>query len=48
MKENGYKNIVETKEKDRYFVIVDEGAVLAPAKGLPRHVNKIRKSVSTC
>ncbi|EKS8379430.1 cell division protein FtsK [Bacillus cereus] len=43
MKENGYKNIVETKEKDRYFVIVDEGAVLAPAKGLPRHVNKIRE-----
>ncbi|WIK98184.1 FtsK/SpoIIIE domain-containing protein [Bacillus bombysepticus] len=43
MKENGYKNIVETKEKDRYFVIVDEGAVLAPAKGLPRPVNKIRE-----
>lgn len=43
MKENGYKNIVETKEKDRYFIIVDEGAVLAPAKGLPRHVNKIRE-----
>ncbi|EEL12024.1 MULTISPECIES: FtsK/SpoIIIE domain-containing protein [Bacillus] len=43
MKENGYKNIVETKEKDRYFVIVDEGAVLAPAKGLPRHINKIRE-----
>ncbi|QWH51231.1 FtsK/SpoIIIE domain-containing protein [Bacillus mycoides] len=43
MKENGYKNIVETKEKNRYFVIVDEGAVLAPAKGLPRHINKIRE-----
>ncbi|MGN4290764.1 FtsK/SpoIIIE domain-containing protein [Bacillus cereus group sp. MYBK87-2] len=43
MKESGYKNIVETKEKDRYFIIVDEGAVLAPAKGLPRHVNKIRE-----
>ncbi|AQY38493.1 FtsK/SpoIIIE domain-containing protein [Bacillus thuringiensis] len=43
MKENGYKNIVETKEKDRYFVIVDEGAVLAPAKGLPRPINKIRE-----
>ncbi|PGS33316.1 cell division protein FtsK [Bacillus cereus] len=43
MKENGHKNIVETKEKDRYFIIVDEGAVLAPAKGLPRHVNKIRE-----
>ncbi|PFU94053.1 cell division protein FtsK [Bacillus anthracis] len=43
MKENGYKNIVETKEKDRYFIIVDEGAVLAPAKGLPRAVNKIRE-----
>ncbi|MGZ7149313.1 FtsK/SpoIIIE domain-containing protein [Bacillus sp. BC08] len=43
MKENGYKNIVETKEKDRFFIIVDEGAVLAPAKGLPRHVNKIRE-----
>ena len=43
MKENGFKNIVETKEKDRFFIIVDEGAVLAPAKGLPRHVNKIRE-----
>ncbi|MGS0471606.1 FtsK/SpoIIIE domain-containing protein [Bacillus pretiosus] len=43
MKENGYKNIVETKEKDRFFIIVDEGAVLAPVKGLPRHVNKIRE-----
>ncbi|MEK4497259.1 FtsK/SpoIIIE domain-containing protein [Bacillus sp. FSL R12-0069] len=43
MKANGYKNIVETKEKDRYFIIVDEGAVLAPAKGLPRHVNQIRE-----
>lgn len=43
MKENGYKNIVETKEKDRYFIIVDEGAVVAPAKGLPRAVNKIRE-----
>ncbi|TXR75141.1 FtsK/SpoIIIE domain-containing protein [Bacillus sp. BF9-10] len=43
MKENGYKNMVETKEKDRYFIIVDEGAVLAPAKGLPRHINKIRE-----
>ncbi|WP_270607151.1 FtsK/SpoIIIE domain-containing protein [Bacillus mobilis] len=43
MKENSYKNIVETKEKDRYFIIVDEGAVLAPAKGLPRAVNKIRE-----
>ncbi|TCW53665.1 S-DNA-T family DNA segregation ATPase FtsK/SpoIIIE [Bacillus thuringiensis] len=43
MKENGYKNIVETQEKDRFFIIVDEGAVLAPAKGLPRHVNKIRE-----
>lgn len=43
MKESGYKNIVETKEKDRYFIIVDEGAVLAPAKGLPRAVNKIRE-----
>ncbi|MGK9485088.1 FtsK/SpoIIIE domain-containing protein [Bacillus tropicus] len=43
MKGNGYKNIVETKERDRYFIIVDEGAVLAPAKGLPRDVNKIRE-----
>ncbi|MFC9419658.1 FtsK/SpoIIIE domain-containing protein [Bacillus mobilis] len=43
MKENGYKNIIETKEKDRFFIIVDEGAVLAPAKGLPRAVNKIRE-----
>lgn len=43
MKENGFKNIVETKEKDRFFIIVDEGAVLAPAKGLPRQVNKIRE-----
>ncbi|MES5866090.1 FtsK/SpoIIIE domain-containing protein [Bacillus cereus group sp. RP32] len=43
MKEDGYKNIVQTKEKDRFFIIVDEGAVLAPAKGLPRHVNKIRE-----
>lgn len=43
MKERGYKNIVQTKMKDRYFIIVDEGAVLAPAKGLPKHVNKIRE-----
>ena len=41
MKENRMKNIVETKEKDRYFVIVDEGAVLAPAKGLPKPVNRM-------
>ncbi|SFD17893.1 DNA segregation ATPase FtsK/SpoIIIE, S-DNA-T family [Bacillus sp. 491mf] len=41
MKENRMKNIVQTKEKDRFFVIVDEGAVLAPAKGLPKHVNRM-------
>ncbi|MFC5775174.1 FtsK/SpoIIIE domain-containing protein [Ectobacillus antri] len=39
MKENRIKNIVQTSEKDRYFVIVDEGAVLAPAKGLPKSLN---------
>ncbi|MBJ8031174.1 FtsK/SpoIIIE domain-containing protein [Bacillus cereus group sp. N21] len=41
MKENRMKNIVQTKEKDRFFVIVDEGAVLAPAKGLPKNVNRM-------
>lgn len=41
MKECGIKNIVHTKEKDRYFIVVDEGAVLAPAKGLPRAQNKM-------
>ncbi|MBC6975944.1 cell division protein FtsK [Bacillus sp. Xin] len=41
MKERGIKNIVHTKERDRYFIIVDEGAVLAPAKGLPRAHNKM-------
>ncbi|WHY31676.1 FtsK/SpoIIIE domain-containing protein [Bacillus wiedmannii] len=41
MKERGIKNIVHTKEKDRYFIVVDEGAVLAPAKGLPRAHNKM-------
>ncbi|MFV8517140.1 FtsK/SpoIIIE domain-containing protein [Bacillus sp. SBS7] len=41
MKERGIKNIVHTKEKDRYFIVVDEGAVLAPAKGLPRVHNKM-------
>lgn len=41
MKERGIKNIVHTKEKDRYFIIVDEGAVLAPAKGLPRKQNQM-------
>ncbi|WP_342045881.1 FtsK/SpoIIIE domain-containing protein [Bacillus sp. OTU530] len=43
MKENGYENITETKEKDRFFIIIDEGAVLAPAKGLKREVNSIRE-----
>lgn len=41
MKERGIKNIVHTKEKERYFIVVDEGAVLAPAKGLPRAHNKM-------
>ncbi|PEC22807.1 FtsK/SpoIIIE domain-containing protein [Bacillus cereus] len=41
MKERGIKNIVHTKERDRYFIVVDEGAVLAPAKGLPRAHNKM-------
>ncbi|SDZ39005.1 FtsK/SpoIIIE domain-containing protein [Bacillus sp. 166amftsu] len=41
MKKNRMKNIVQTKEKDRFFVIVDEGAVLAPAKGLPKNVNRM-------
>ncbi|MED1094002.1 FtsK/SpoIIIE domain-containing protein [Bacillus paramycoides] len=41
MKERGIKNIVHTKERDRYFIVVDEGAVLAPAKGLPRKHNKM-------
>lgn len=41
MKENRMKNVIETKEKDRYFVIVDEGAVLAPAKGLPKPINRM-------
>ena len=41
MKERGVKNIVHTKERDRYFIVVDEGAVLAPAKGLPRAHNKM-------
>ncbi|MDZ5607926.1 FtsK/SpoIIIE domain-containing protein [Bacillus pseudomycoides] len=43
MKEHGYKNIVQTNVRDRDFIIVDEGAVLAPAKGLPKHINKIRE-----
>ncbi|MGE1126316.1 FtsK/SpoIIIE domain-containing protein [Bacillus wiedmannii] len=41
MKERGIKNIVHTKEKDRYFIVVDEGAVLAPARGLPRAHNQM-------
>ncbi|MGE1032756.1 FtsK/SpoIIIE domain-containing protein [Bacillus sp. GKis3/1] len=41
MKERSIKNIVHTKEKERYFIVVDEGAVLAPAKGLPRAHNKM-------
>ncbi|WP_440604612.1 FtsK/SpoIIIE domain-containing protein [Bacillus sp. GB_SG_008] len=41
MKKNRMKNIVQTKEKDRFFIIVDEGAVLAPAKGLPKNVNRM-------
>lgn len=41
MKERRFKNIVHTKEKDRYFIVVDEGAVLAPSKGLPREQNKM-------
>ncbi|PEE37694.1 hypothetical protein COL91_27175 [Bacillus pseudomycoides] len=41
MKERGIKNIVHTKEKDRYFIVVDEGAVLAPSKGLPRGQNQM-------
>ncbi|PHB22294.1 hypothetical protein COE80_20765 [Bacillus pseudomycoides] len=41
IKERGIKNIVHTKEKDRYFIVVDEGAVLAPSKGLPRGQNQM-------
>ncbi|QWG39162.1 cell division protein FtsK [Bacillus mycoides] len=41
MKERRFKNIVHTKEKDRYFIVVDEGAILAPSKGLPREQNKM-------
>ncbi|MCP1124543.1 FtsK/SpoIIIE domain-containing protein [Bacillus sp. 3103sda1] len=41
MKERGIKNIVHTKERDRYFIVVDEGAVLAPAKGLPKGQNQM-------
>ncbi|MBD8076510.1 FtsK/SpoIIIE domain-containing protein [Bacillus thuringiensis] len=41
MKERRFKNIVHTKEKDRCFIVVDEGAVLAPSKGLPREQNKM-------
>lgn len=41
MKERGIKNIVHTKERDRYFIVIDEGAVLAPAKGLPKPHNQM-------
>lgn len=41
MKERRFKNIVHTKEKDRYFIVIDEGAVLAPSKGLPKGHNKM-------
>lgn len=36
MKQSYLTNIVDTAIKDRFFVIVDEGANLAPSQGMPR------------
>ncbi|KAB7635303.1 FtsK/SpoIIIE domain-containing protein [Bacillus sp. B3-WWTP-C-10-D-3] len=45
MKENRYTNVVETTEKERFFVIVDEGAELCPDRSMKE---KQRKLLGLC
>lgn len=36
MKERHYTNVVETNIRERYFIIVDEGAELCPDKSMSK------------
>ena len=36
MKQSYFTNVVDTPIKDRFFIIVDEGANLCPAQGMPK------------
>ncbi|ANS49372.1 cell division protein FtsK [Bacillus thuringiensis] len=41
MKEHHYANVVETNIRERYFIIVDEGAELCPDKSMSRERQKL-------
>ncbi|MBG9617399.1 MULTISPECIES: FtsK/SpoIIIE domain-containing protein [Bacillus] len=41
MKEHHYTNVVETNIRDRYFIIVDEGAELCPDKNMSKEQQKL-------
>ena len=41
MKEHHYTNVVETNIKERYFIIVDEGAELCPDKSMNKEQQKL-------
>ncbi|QHV44152.1 cell division protein FtsK [Bacillus cereus] len=41
MKEHHYTNVVETNIRERYFIIVDEGAELCPDKSMNREQQKL-------
>lgn len=41
MKENRYTNVVETNEKEKFFVIVDEGTELCPDKSMKKEQLKL-------
>jgi len=41
MKEHHYTNVVETNIRERYFIIVDEGAELCPDKSMSRERQKL-------
>ena len=42
MKARHYTNVVETNMKERYFIIVDEGAELCPDKSMKKNSKTIR------
>ena len=41
MKERHYTNVVETNIRERYFIIVDEGAELCPDKSMSKEKQKL-------
>ena len=48
MKEHHYTNVVETNIRERYFIIVDEGAELCPDKSMSRERQNYWELVSKC